>query len=36
VKNKIVSGYSVKEFDGATIEMKRRFDRLATDFVFRS
>lgn len=35
IKNKLVSGYAIKEFDGATVEMKRRFDRIAGDFVFR-
>lgn len=29
VKNKLVSKWSVKEFDGATIECKRKFDRVA-------
>lgn len=36
VKNKIVSKWSVKEFDGTTIETKRKFDRIAGDFTFRS
>lgn len=36
IKNKLVAGYAIKEFDGSTIEMKRRFDRLASDFVFRN
>jgi uncharacterized protein YciI len=36
IKNKIVSKWSVKEFDGATIESKRKFDRIAGDFTFRS
>jgi hypothetical protein len=36
MKAKIISGYAIKEFAGETIEMKRRFERLATDFTFRS
>ena len=36
IKNKIVSKWSVKEFDGATVETKRKFDRIAGDFTFRS
>ena len=36
LKNKLVSGYAIKEFDGSTIEMKKRFDRLSTDFMFKS
>lgn len=36
VKNKLVSEYRVKEFDGATVQSRKRFDRLATEFMFRS
>lgn len=36
VKNKIVSEYRVKEFDIASVEMKRRFDSMTRDFSFRS
>ena len=36
IKNKLVSKWSVKEFDGPTIETKRKFDRIAGDFTFRS
>ena len=36
IKNKLVSKWTVKEFDGATIESKRKFDRIAGDFSFRS
>ena len=36
VKNKLVSGYAIKEFDGSTVETKRRFERICGDFVFRS
>lgn len=36
VKSKITSDYAIKEFDGATVEMRKRFDRLSGDFVYRS
>jgi hypothetical protein len=36
VKGKLVQQYQIKEFDGATVEMKRRFDRFATEFVYRN
>lgn len=36
LKAKLISGYAIKEFDGATVEMKRRFDRIASDFMFKS
>ena len=36
LKSKLVSGYAIKEFDGTTIEMKKRFERLTTEFMFRS
>jgi hypothetical protein len=36
VKNKIVSKWSVKEFEGTTVETRRKFDRIAGDFTFRS
>ena len=36
MKAKLISGYAIKEFAGETIEMKKRFDRLASDFTFRS
>lgn len=36
VKSGIVEKFAIKEFDAATIEMKRRFERMATDFSFRS
>ena len=36
MKAKLISGYAIKEFAGETVEMKRRFERLATDFTFRS
>ena len=36
IKNKIVSSYAIKEFDGSTVETKRRFERISGDFVYRS
>ena len=36
VTKNIVSKWSVKEFEGTTVETKRKFDRIASDFVFRS
>ena len=36
VKNKLVSSYAIKEFDIETVEMKRRFDRISSEFTFRS
>ena len=36
VKNKIVSKWSVKEFEGTTVETRRKLDRIAGDFTFRS
>ena len=36
VKNKIVTQYKIKEFDGATIQSKKQFDRLSSEFMFRS
>jgi uncharacterized protein YciI len=34
VKNKIVAKWSVKEFEGTTVETRRKFDRIAGDFTF--
>ena len=36
LKSKLVSGYAIKEFDVTTIETKKRFERLTTEFMFRS
>ena len=36
VKNKIVAKYEIKEFDGATVQSRKQFDRLASEFMFRS
>ena len=36
VTKNIVSKWSIKEFEGTTVETKRKFDRIAGDFVFRS
>ncbi len=36
VTKNIVNKWSVKEFEGTTVETKRKFDRIAADFVFRS
>ena len=34
VKNKIVTKWSAKEFEGTTVETRRKFDRIAGDFTF--
>ena len=33
-KNKLVTKWSVKEFEGSTAETRRKFDRIAGDFTF--
>ena len=36
VLNKLVASYAIKEFDGSTVETRKRFERIASEFVYRS